>query len=122
MTFSQYLDSLAELIRKGIEAANEDLRKANDARLQHEGVMRQLPLMGSIVNWLSPIQHESIKGRSFNLKTGEILESDIMYKQRGGEKVPMTPIDTPQEPHGKPVEARETAPVAAAPEPQASTA
>lgn len=32
----QYLDSLAELIRQGIEAANEDLKKENDLRLQQE--------------------------------------------------------------------------------------
>ena len=30
------MDSLADLIRQGIEAANEDLRKENDIRLQNE--------------------------------------------------------------------------------------
>ncbi|KHJ96199.1 hypothetical protein OESDEN_03838 [Oesophagostomum dentatum] len=35
-TNQQYLDSLAELIRQGIEAANEDLKKENDLRLQQE--------------------------------------------------------------------------------------
>lgn len=30
------MDSLAEMIRQGIEAANEDLKKENDARLMQE--------------------------------------------------------------------------------------
>lgn len=71
----QYLDSLAHLIRQGIEAANEALRKENDQRLQNEGMMRQLPIMGSLVNWWSPLTPESqnIRGRAFNLKTGIIF-------------------------------------------------
>lgn len=34
--FLQYMNSLAEMIRQGIEAANEDLKKENDARLMQE--------------------------------------------------------------------------------------
>ncbi|KHJ80384.1 hypothetical protein OESDEN_19941, partial [Oesophagostomum dentatum] len=68
----QYLDSLAELIRQGIEAANEDLKKENDLRLQQEGVIRQLPIMGSLVNWWSPIEKDGrVRGRFFNLNTGK---------------------------------------------------
>uniref|UniRef100_A0A183GHN6 PAP_fibrillin domain-containing protein n=1 Tax=Heligmosomoides polygyrus TaxID=6339 RepID=A0A183GHN6_HELPZ len=71
-TNQQYLDSLAELIRQGIEAANEDLKKENDLRLQQEGVIRQLPIMGSLVNWWSPIEKDGrVRGRFFNLNTGD---------------------------------------------------
>uniref|UniRef100_A0A914X5C4 Pyridoxal-dependent decarboxylase domain-containing protein 1 n=1 Tax=Plectus sambesii TaxID=2011161 RepID=A0A914X5C4_9BILA len=70
---AQYMEHLAQLIRQGIEAANEDLRKENDERLMQEGVIRQLPIMGSLVNWFSPMGKETtnIKGRSFDLKTGQ---------------------------------------------------
>ncbi|PAV88407.1 hypothetical protein WR25_05993 isoform C [Diploscapter pachys] len=101
----QYLDALADLIRQGIEAANKDLQLENDKRLQEEGVIRQLPLMGSLVNWFSPIdkEHQNIRGRSFNLKTGEMQSTDVLYKHKKSEsleKTPMTPIETPQAPHG----------------------
>ncbi|EFO27911.2 hypothetical protein LOAG_00572 [Loa loa] len=68
----KYIDSLAEMIRQGIEAANKDLKRENDARLMQEGMMRQIPLMSSLVNWFSPLDKDlqSIKGRSFDLKTG----------------------------------------------------
>uniref|UniRef100_A0A0N5AKQ0 Pyridoxal-dependent decarboxylase domain-containing protein 1 n=1 Tax=Syphacia muris TaxID=451379 RepID=A0A0N5AKQ0_9BILA len=80
----QYMDSLAEMIRQGIEAANEDLKKENDARLMQEGVVRQIPLMGSIFNWLSPLDKstQTLKGRSFDLKTGQIQTTEIFYKNR----------------------------------------
>ncbi|RCN41223.1 hypothetical protein ANCCAN_12830, partial [Ancylostoma caninum] len=80
---TEYLDSLAELIRQGIEAANEDLKKENDLRLQQEGVIRQLPIMGSLVNWWSPIEKDGrVRGRFFNLNTGEILTTDVLYKNK----------------------------------------
>ncbi|OZC08055.1 hypothetical protein X798_04947 [Onchocerca flexuosa] len=68
----KYMDSLAEMIRQGIEAANKDLKRENDARIMQEGVIRQIPLMSSLVNWFSPLDKDlqNIKGRSFDLKTG----------------------------------------------------
>lgn len=37
---SQYLESLADLIRQGIEAANEDLRRENEEKLVNEVLRR----------------------------------------------------------------------------------
>uniref|UniRef100_A0A9J2PE01 Pyridoxal-dependent decarboxylase domain-containing protein 1 n=1 Tax=Ascaris lumbricoides TaxID=6252 RepID=A0A9J2PE01_ASCLU len=93
----QYMDSLAEMIRQGIEAANEDLKKENDARLMQEGVMRQIPLMSSLVNWFSPLDKEiqNIKGRSFDLKTGQIHSTEMYYKRR----LMTESAVTSQEPH-----------------------
>uniref|UniRef100_A0A1I7U0R6 Pyridoxal-dependent decarboxylase domain-containing protein 1 n=1 Tax=Caenorhabditis tropicalis TaxID=1561998 RepID=A0A1I7U0R6_9PELO len=99
----QYLDSLADLIRQGIEAANQALRKENDQRLQNEGMMRQLPIMGSLVNWWSPLTPESqnIRGRAFNLKTGEMQETDVLFKSKKNSDAtpPTTKNETPQVPH-----------------------
>ncbi|EGT59439.1 hypothetical protein CAEBREN_32173 [Caenorhabditis brenneri] len=99
----QYLDSLADLIRQGIVAANEALRKENDQRLQNEGMMRQLPIMGSLVNWWSPLTPESqnIRGRAFNLKTGEMQETDVLFKSKKNSDAtpPTTKNETPQVPH-----------------------
>uniref|UniRef100_A0A8R1XUG2 Pyridoxal-dependent decarboxylase domain-containing protein 1 n=1 Tax=Onchocerca volvulus TaxID=6282 RepID=A0A8R1XUG2_ONCVO len=95
----KYMDSLAEMIRQGIEAANKDLKRENDARIMQEfsaienwtdeqnllqGVIRQIPLMSSLVNWFSPLDKDlqNIKGRSFDLKTGQIQSTDVYYKHR----------------------------------------
>uniref|UniRef100_A0A0R3RUH7 Pyridoxal-dependent decarboxylase domain-containing protein 1 n=1 Tax=Elaeophora elaphi TaxID=1147741 RepID=A0A0R3RUH7_9BILA len=80
----KYMDSLAEMIRQGIEAANKDLKRENDARLMQEGMMRQIPLMSSLVNWFLPLDKDlqNIKGRSFDLKTGQIQSTEVFYKHQ----------------------------------------
>ncbi|VDK47892.1 unnamed protein product [Anisakis simplex] len=99
----QYMDSLAEMIRQGIEAANEDLKRENDARIMQEGVMRQIPLMSSLVNWFSPLDREAqnIKGRSFDLKTGQIHSTDIYYRHHKRQSVDEQQLSNvaSQEPH-----------------------
>ncbi|VIO87265.1 Uncharacterized protein BM_BM2210 [Brugia malayi] len=80
----KYMESLAEMIRQGIETANKDLKRENDERFMQEGMMRQIPLMSSLVNWFSPLDKglQGIKGRSFDLKTGQIQSTEVYYKHR----------------------------------------
>ncbi|TMS35945.1 hypothetical protein L596_003229 [Steinernema carpocapsae] len=99
----QYMDSLAEMIRQGIQAANEDLKRENNMRLQQEGVMRQLPMVGSLFNWFAPLDKDAqnIRGRSFDLNTGLIQSTDTIYKHLHGEERKASLGDTPQQmPHG----------------------
>ncbi|KAK0396272.1 hypothetical protein QR680_001650 [Steinernema hermaphroditum] len=100
----QYMDSLAELIRQGIQAANEDLKRETNMRLQQEGVMRQLPMVGSLYNWFLPLDKEAqnIRGRSFDLNTGLIQSTDSFYKHtQGDSRNSSLPLETPQQiPHG----------------------
>uniref|UniRef100_A0A915J0Q4 Pyridoxal-dependent decarboxylase domain-containing protein 1 n=1 Tax=Romanomermis culicivorax TaxID=13658 RepID=A0A915J0Q4_ROMCU len=81
---SQYLESLAEIVKQGIEAANEDLKKENESKLMNEGVLRQVPLVGSMLNWWSPLpkQQVNIKGRAFDLVTGRIISTDSVFKHK----------------------------------------
>lgn len=37
-----------------------------------QGVLRQIPLVGSVLNWFSPFQ-STVKGRTFNLAAGTQL-------------------------------------------------
>uniref|UniRef100_A0A3Q2D6K3 Uncharacterized protein n=1 Tax=Cyprinodon variegatus TaxID=28743 RepID=A0A3Q2D6K3_CYPVA len=63
---------MTERVRKGILEAELQLQKANEEKLLEEGMLRQLPLVGSVLNWFSPLE-SSIKGRSFNLAAGRLL-------------------------------------------------
>jgi hypothetical protein len=72
---------MAEIIRKGIDEANKDLEKENYNKLQQEGVLRQVPLVGSLVNWWSPPRKDLAKGRAFNLASGLFL--NILHECRG---------------------------------------
>uniref|UniRef100_A0A8C9ZR96 Pyridoxal-dependent decarboxylase domain-containing protein 1 n=1 Tax=Sander lucioperca TaxID=283035 RepID=A0A8C9ZR96_SANLU len=73
------LENMTEVVRKGILEAEQQLQLANEEKLMEEGMLRQLPLVGSVLNWFSPFQ-SSIKGRTFNLAAGTVwtdLESSL---------------------------------------------
>uniref|UniRef100_A0A4W6D7P4 Pyridoxal-dependent decarboxylase domain-containing protein 1 n=1 Tax=Lates calcarifer TaxID=8187 RepID=A0A4W6D7P4_LATCA len=72
------LENMTEVVRKGILEAELQLQKANEEKLMEEGVLRQLPLVGSVLNWFSPVQ-SSIKGRTFNLAAGTVYCVYIQY-------------------------------------------
>ncbi|XP_005110945.1 putative pyridoxal-dependent decarboxylase domain-containing protein 2 [Aplysia californica] len=78
---SKYLESMSQVIRKGIEEANKELAKENTEKLMHEGVLRQVPVVSSLLNWFSPAK-EDIKGRTFNLASGKISRTTDTYKYR----------------------------------------
>ncbi|XP_070579429.1 putative pyridoxal-dependent decarboxylase domain-containing protein 2 isoform X3 [Ptychodera flava] len=78
---SKFLETMAEVIRKGIDAANEELRKENEEKIMEEGVLRQIPWVGPLVNWWSPLPKDTtLKGRSLNLSSGELESTESTYK------------------------------------------
>ncbi|KAG8513481.1 Pyridoxal-dependent decarboxylase domain-containing protein 1 [Galemys pyrenaicus] len=93
---SRLLENMTEVVRKGIQEAQVQLQKANEERLLEEGVLRQIPVVGSVLNWFSPVQ-ASQKGRTFNLTAGslESTEHTYIYKVQGtGVTPPPTPSGT----------------------------
>ncbi|CRK91173.1 CLUMA_CG004858, isoform A [Clunio marinus] len=79
---SKVLDSMAEVIKKGIEAVETDLRKEADERVWNDGILRVVPVVGSVLNWINPLPKDGsgIKGRSLNLQQGVIESTENIYK------------------------------------------
>ena len=50
---------MSELVRKGIVQASEDLQRENDEAVWQEGVLRHVPIVGSLYNWINPLQKAS---------------------------------------------------------------
>ncbi|XP_022620633.1 pyridoxal-dependent decarboxylase domain-containing protein 1 [Seriola dumerili] len=75
------LENMTEVVRKGILEAELQLQKANEEKLMEEGMLRQLPLVGSVLNWFSPVQ-SSIKGRTFNLAAGSLDSTEVTYSTK----------------------------------------
>ncbi|XP_041061964.1 pyridoxal-dependent decarboxylase domain-containing protein 1 isoform X4 [Carcharodon carcharias] len=97
---SKLLENMTEVVRKGIIEAEQQLQKANEAKLLEEGVLRQIPVVGSVLNWLSPVR-SSVKGRSFSLAGGSLESTDKLYalKAQASEG---TPPPTPTASRTKP--------------------
>ena len=64
----------------GIEAATAELRRETDERLWQEGVLRQVPLIGSVYNWFLPPSNEGVRGRSLDLQAGVLESTENIYK------------------------------------------
>uniref|UniRef100_A0A8U7NNE0 Pyridoxal-dependent decarboxylase domain-containing protein 1 n=1 Tax=Corvus moneduloides TaxID=1196302 RepID=A0A8U7NNE0_CORMO len=93
---SRLLENMTEVVRKGIQEAQLQLQKANEERLLEEGLLRQIPVVGSVLNWFSPFQ-ASPKGRTFNLTAGSLESTESMYvsKAQGtGTTPPPTPTSS----------------------------
>uniref|UniRef100_A0A4W5RT17 Pyridoxal-dependent decarboxylase domain-containing protein 1 n=1 Tax=Hucho hucho TaxID=62062 RepID=A0A4W5RT17_9TELE len=61
-----------------------------------QGVLRQIPLVGSVLNWFSPFQ-STVKGRTFNLAAGSLDSTEPTYSmkaQTGGLASPETPTSS----------------------------
>lgn len=93
---SRYLDTMAEIVKKGIKTATLDLQKENEERMWQEGIFRHVPVFGSFVNWWSPPSKEGgIKGRSLNLTAGVVESTENIYRyhmqlQQGSNTTPGT--------------------------------
>ncbi|OCT61481.1 hypothetical protein XELAEV_18047506mg [Xenopus laevis] len=96
---SRLLENMTEVVRKGILEAEVQLHKANEERLLEEGVLRQIPLVGSMLNWLSPVQTTQ-KGRTFNLTAGNLETTETTYISKA-QVTGLTPPPTPTSAHGK---------------------
>uniref|UniRef100_A0A674E8C9 Pyridoxal-dependent decarboxylase domain-containing protein 1 n=1 Tax=Salmo trutta TaxID=8032 RepID=A0A674E8C9_SALTR len=90
------LENMTEVVRKGIQEAERQLQKDNQDKLMEEGVLRQIPLVGSVLNWFSPFQ-STVKGRTFNLAAGSLDSTEPTYSmkaQTGGLASPETPTSS----------------------------
>uniref|UniRef100_I3K3Y6 Pyridoxal-dependent decarboxylase domain-containing protein 1 n=1 Tax=Oreochromis niloticus TaxID=8128 RepID=I3K3Y6_ORENI len=97
------LQNMTEVVRKGILEAELQLQKANEEKLMEEGMLRQLPVVGSVLNWFSPIQ-SSIKGRTFSLAAGSLDSTEATYSTKAQADRPSlqdTPISSSKKLPGK---------------------
>lgn len=73
---TKLLDRLSQALQLGIQQAQESLNRESEARLFEEGLLRQVPLVSSVLNWLSPPARPAARpGRAFDLTSGTILQT-----------------------------------------------
>lgn len=99
---SKVLDTMSEIVKKGIETATADLQRESEEKLWSDGILRHVPVFGQVVNWWSPPKETGIKGRSLNLTQGVVESTENIYKyhmqlagsgnQIHGTKSPPTPM------------------------------
>uniref|UniRef100_A0A2H8TGC9 Pyridoxal-dependent decarboxylase domain-containing protein 1 n=1 Tax=Melanaphis sacchari TaxID=742174 RepID=A0A2H8TGC9_9HEMI len=79
---TKYIDSMAELVKKGIETATVDLQKETEEKIWQEGILRHVPVFGNIVNWWSPPAKNAVKGRWLDLEAGVVRSTEVIYEKK----------------------------------------
>lgn len=78
---SKPLDTISEMVKRGIETVQTDLERENAEKLWQESILRHVPVIGTFVNWWSPPSKETgIRGRSLNLQAGVVESTENIYK------------------------------------------
>ncbi|XP_036234386.2 pyridoxal-dependent decarboxylase domain-containing protein 1 [Bactrocera oleae] len=79
---SRVLDTMSEIVKKGIEAATADLMRETEEKMWQEGILRHVPVVGRVFNWWSPPPKDAggIKGRSLNLTQGVVESTENIYR------------------------------------------
>lgn len=70
---------MTELVKQGIDKANEDLRKENEQKMMQQGILRQIPVVGDFFNWFAPTEQVNIVGRTFDLQSGMFFSHNIGF-------------------------------------------
>ncbi|OAF71560.1 Pyridoxal-dependent decarboxylase domain-containing protein 1 [Intoshia linei] len=68
-----------DMITENINLAKEELKNEQLHKFDQQGLLRQLPIMKSLVNWWSP-QKIVTKGCSYNMEIDEISVNKSLYK------------------------------------------
>jgi hypothetical protein len=78
------LNNMSEVIRRGIEQAQGELKRESDDALLQEGLLRHVPIVGSFYNWLSPAAEKPrIKGRCLSLlEEGKVAPTEPVFASR----------------------------------------
>lgn len=90
------LETMAVMVRKGIEEAQAGLQRETEEKIWQEGLLRHIPVVGSLVNYFLPPPKMQIKGRSLNLHSGKIETVDVANAHVETEHKPAA-IDTSSE-------------------------
>lgn len=80
------LKNMSEVIQKGIEQAQGEIQREADEAIWQEGILRHVPLVGSLYNWISPLQRLQVKGRTLSLQEGKLDTSDKIFKPRNSQE------------------------------------
>jgi hypothetical protein len=73
-----------------------------------EGLLRHVPIVGGIYNWINPLQKPTITGRCLSLKEGKLETTESIYKLQT-EKNDLAPLqEHSYEKHNNKIEKEET--------------
>ena len=71
-------------------------------------MLRHVPIVGSLYNWISPLQKPQIKGRCLSLQEGTLQSSEIIYNKPAFHKIEEEEKDRDEVAEEPPAQEKET--------------
>lgn len=86
------VEKIADVIRKGIQQAEAELMKDEEDSIYEEGILRYVPVVGSVYNWFAPYEKPQLAGRRFDLASQSLAKGpDSPKKSSPVASVPRSP-------------------------------
>ena len=85
------LENLSKAVLSGIKKAEDEVQREREQQFYEEGVLRHLPVVGRMYNWLLPHQ-VATKGRSFDLQSLDLKDPPV---SKPGAPVPAAAVSSP---------------------------
>eukprot|EP00824_Muranothrix_gubernata_P001230 TRINITY_DN11440_c0_g1_i1.p1 TRINITY_DN11440_c0_g1~~TRINITY_DN11440_c0_g1_i1.p1 ORF type:complete len:828 (+),score=182.51 TRINITY_DN11440_c0_g1_i1:171-2486(+) len=76
------LENMGEVIRRSIHDAEEQIEEENLTQFAEEGIIRHLPVVGPVFNWLLPHTPSPVKGRTFDIRSRQLESTEATYDMR----------------------------------------
>jgi len=96
-------EKFGEILAQGIQAAEKHMKVENELAEVQQGIFRSIPVVGSMVNWWSPVE-KKVHGKSFDIGStalrNVVLSPSAQKKAEGrtsSESAPSTPSRTSSE-------------------------
>lgn len=87
------------MVQSSIKEAQEKIRKQTEKEESQVGIIRKLPVVGSVFNWWSPIKVME-KGSSFNIMTNELKPQPTILNSGSNTPTKLrSPKSTPKKKH-----------------------
>jgi len=94
----QVEEKFGDILRKGIEAAQQHIMLEQELAEQEKGLIRSIPVVGSMFNWLSPVE-KKVQGKTFDIGSTS-LRNVVFSPRKDAQGIPQSPI--PNSPSAKP--------------------
>jgi len=72
---------IGKILESGIKEAQERLRRENERIEAEQGIIRKIPIVGSVWNWWMP-SNQTLPGNSFNLLTTVVSDPSVKKNQK----------------------------------------
>eukprot|EP01096_Ripella_sp_DP13-Kostka_P007214 TRINITY_DN2622_c0_g2_i1.p1 TRINITY_DN2622_c0_g2~~TRINITY_DN2622_c0_g2_i1.p1 ORF type:complete len:373 (+),score=159.42 TRINITY_DN2622_c0_g2_i1:325-1443(+) len=96
--FTKLQESVNDVILRGIKEAQQQLEQEIENTNKEIGIVRNIPVVGSLMNWWSPVKTDNISGKRFDIKTTKVQDVTASPRRTPSSSSSSSSLATPTTP------------------------